>query len=136
MNVVKNEVIVCFDVDDTLVLWGKGPGSAYYDSYEKYKNGLTYSPNPLIEFINPYDSSLNYLKPHIRHIELLKQYKGRGFYVRVWSAGGWEWAESVVKTLGLEDYVDSVETKPSKYVDDLQAAEVLGVRVYIKDEEG
>lgn len=121
MNVIKNEVIVCFDVDDTLVLWDK-----YLDPFNPQ--------NEMKQFHNPYDDSYVYLKLHVRHIDLLKQYKGRGFYVRVWSAGGWEWAESVVKTLGLEDYVDSIETKPSKYIDDLQASEILGVRVYIKDE--
>lgn len=118
MNVVDNEVIVCFDVDDTLVMWGHNPCGS-----------------EVIPFINPYDKSITYLKPHLRHIDLLKQYKGRGFFVRVWSAGGVQWALSVVKTLGLEDFVDSVETKPAKYIDDLQANEVLGARVYIKDEE-
>jgi phosphoglycolate phosphatase-like HAD superfamily hydrolase len=116
MNVIKNEVIVCFDVDDTLVLWNT----------DKTEGQL---------FHNPYDNSYTHLKPHKRHIELLKQYKGRGFHVRVWSAGGWQWAEAVVKTLGLESFVDSIETKPAKYIDDLEAKDVLGVRIYIKDEE-
>ena len=126
MNIVDNEVIVCFDCDDTLVMW---------DSNHNYQDFPgTPELQQKIPFINPYDNSIAYLKPHKRHIELLKQYKGRGFYVRVWSAGGVQWAKAVVETLGLEQYVDSVETKPAKYVDDLQAADVLGVRIYIKDE--
>ena len=34
------------------------------------------------------------------------------------SGNGAEWAAQVVKALKLEEYVDSVETKPSKIVDD------------------
>jgi hypothetical protein len=50
----------------------------------------------------------------------------------VWSAGGVQWAKTVVNTLGLADYVDLIITKPSKFVDDLPADQVLGQRIYLK----
>lgn len=116
MKVTESEMIVVCDVDDTLVMWS--------DNFTQPHEGA-------IGFIDPYDNSVNYLTVHQMHVNLLKKYKGRGLFVRVWSAAGYKWAASVVKTLGLEDYVDSVETKPIKYMDDLPGDKVLGARVYI-----
>lgn len=120
MEVVKNEQIVCVDVDDTLVIW-----SDHFT--QPHVNSQT--------FIDPYDNSVNYLIPHQQHIDLIKKYKGRGFFIIVWSAGGVRWAESVVKTLGLENYVDKVMTKPAKYVDDLSCDKWMGNKVYIPFKE-
>lgn len=117
MKIVENEQIVCFDVDDTLVKWT--------DRYtQPHENAL--------DFNDPYDNSTNYLAPHKAHVALLKKFKGRGYYIRVWSAGGVKWAESVVNRLKLNSYVDSVETKPIKIVDDLPPNEFL-YRLYLKD---
>lgn len=115
MKVFENEYVVAFDVDDTLVMWDEPniPGV-----------GKT-------SFVDPYDGTFHYLIPHEKHVNLLKKYKARGMMVMVWSAGGAKWAEAVINTLGLADYVDVIMTKPSKYVDDLQANEVLGQRVYL-----
>lgn len=75
-------------------------------------------------------------KPHLKHIEMLKRFKSRGQAVIVWSAGGHEWAEHIVKELGLEPYVDAVLCKPSWYMDDLMAQEFLPEvnRIYVKQE--
>lgn len=117
MKVFDNEHVVVIDVDDTLVMWDMHYGIEHPDR---------------IAFHDPYDNSTNYLTPNKKHIALLKKYSGRGMFVVVWSAAGTQWAKSVVNTLGLNDYVDVVMTKPSKYVDDLQAAEILGNRIYLK----
>lgn len=114
---LNNEYVVAFDIDDTLVLWS--------DTYSQPGDNK-------IAFLDPYDGSTNYLTPHKKHIALLKKYKGRGMCVIVWSAAGTQWAKSVINTLGLADYIDVVMTKPSKYVDDLQAQEILGSRIYLK----
>lgn len=115
MQIIDSEQVVTFDVDDTLVMWGMPTDSNS------------------IGFKDPYDLSVNFLKPHKKHIALLKKYKGRGLKVIVWSAAGFRWAETVVKTLGLEDYVDYIMTKPAKVVDDLTPNEFLPCRIYLED---
>lgn len=120
MKVLKNEKHACFDVDDTLVMWGD----------------KDYTPDPTkIAFKCPHTESTYYLKPNKSHINFLKVQKSRGFDITVWSQGGWEWAETVIKTLELENYVDTVQTKPLKYVDDLPASEWMD-RVYFGDNDG
>lgn len=120
MQITETETIVCIDCDDTLCMWD--------NEFRQPHDGA-------IAFPDPYDNSINYLKVHQKHVDLIKKYKGRGFYIRVWSAAGYKWAESVVKTLGLEAYVDSIETKPIKYIDDLTGDYVLGTRVYLPYEK-
>jgi hypothetical protein len=104
-----------FDVDDTLVIWGR---TGHPEAKPFNNSGYT-----------------QWLVPHQRHIELLKTAKFRGHKVIVWSAGGSEWAEEVVKMLELENYVDLVISKPSWYVDDLPASEFMPSfnRVYMDD---
>lgn len=111
--------MICFwDVDDTLVLW-------------EHKDKLTKG----LDFIDPHDKSVHMLVPHKKHIKLLKDFKARGYTNIVWSGGGNSWAETVIKTLKLQKYVDIVMTKPMKFVDDLSANEVLGSRIYLKHED-
>jgi phosphoserine phosphatase len=101
MNTIENDNVVCFDVDDTLVMWSIPT--------ERAHEAITFD-------------NFGYateLLPHLKHVELLKQFKVRGHYVVVWSQGGYQWAREVVKTLGIEKYVDSVMTKPKWIVDDL-----------------
>lgn len=76
-------------------------------------------------------------EPHIAHIDMIKKFKLRGQKVVVWSAGGYEWAERIVKELGLEIYVDLILCKPAWWADDLTAGEVLQEvnRIYLKDGE-
>lgn len=116
MIVIDNEQVVMYDCDDTLVMWFSGC-----------------DPSEKIEIICPYGGTETWLKPHKRHIELLKQHKARGNTIVVWSAAGYKWAEAVVKALELDVYVDFIMTKPNKYVDDLTADEILGTRIYLED---
>lgn len=115
MRIVDIESTVFFDVDDTLVMWGRE------DLYDK----------DLMEVKSPYHGETHVLAPHKGHIKILKDRKARGSFIVVWSAGGFAWAEAVVKALGLEKYVDLVMTKPHAFVDDKTAAEIMGERIYI-----
>lgn len=101
MIITENDNIVCYDVDETLVMWSWPPE---YDGQA-------------VEFDNFGFKTM--LLPHQPHIDLLKQFKARGHYVIVWSQGGYQWAAEIVKKLGLESYVDEVKTKPKWLVDDL-----------------
>ena len=122
MNVIKGNKFVYFDVDETLVKWS-------YDRYEADK-----------AILFEIDMISEYLVPHSKHIELLKRYKTRtkDTVIVVWSQGGWDWAETVVKTLGLEEYVDAILTKPDIYVDDLNSVWFMGdnKRVFLEDNNG
>ena len=119
MQVIKNDKIVFSDVDETLILYD---GIKYWEPNEG-----------AIEIIHPLDNSVYYVIPHKEHIALLKKYKAQGYTVIVWSAQGYEWATTVVDTLGLRDNpVDICMSKALKFMDDLQASEgILGTRVYI-----
>ncbi len=109
---IDNEHLVAFDVDQTLFMHREG----IFDEY----------------VINPYSKSKVYGFLNQNHLELLKQYKARGLFVIVWSKAGVLWAEAVIKHYKLEPYVDLITTKFDRYVDDLEAKDILGERVYIK----
>lgn len=104
MIVNKNDQIVEWDIDDTLVIW--------------------HHPNP--------DLKINGVpcKIHTIHIDSIKRFHARGQYVIVWSDGGWAWAHTVVKALGLEAYVDEVRSKSKWHFDDKPQSEWNTVRCY------
>lgn len=120
------------DVDDTLVKWSPSqeeldrfgiwiecPGSAVCDVDG---SDMGYAPAWKTKLV-----------PHRRHVLQLKKHKMRGHTVIVWSAGGWDWAEAVVKALQLEQYVDLVISKPLWAYDDKKAAEYMPESCYLKD---
>lgn len=114
MNVIKNEMPIYFDVDETLIVWGK------------IKRG-----QKVVAVTDPYGGSVNYVRPHLGHIKVLKDRHARGAFITVWSAGGYRWAEAVVKALGLTNHVHQIMSKPFMYVDDKEAHEILGERLYL-----
>lgn len=117
--VIRSDNIIYFDVDETLVFWRTD----------------NYNDDDLVKVVDPYmRTDIVKMVPHKRNIDLLKRNKGQGRTVVVWSAGGCLWAESVVKSLGLEEYVDLIVAKPSVYVDD-KPMEIWGLnRVYLSKE--
>lgn len=114
--IIKNEQIVCTDIDGTLVT-----------KVDKK------SPDT-IKLKNPYSKTSGHYKKHNAHIELIKQYRGRKNFIIAWSAGGVLWTQTVIKALELEKYVDLILTKPGKYVDDLDCSAWMGTRIFLKDE--
>lgn len=113
MQVIKGEKFVYFDVDDTLVMWG------YLGDKETR-----------LEFVEPWGGSV-WLNPNELAIKALKDHKKCGSTIIVWSQGGWDWAESVVKTLKLEEFVDAVMTKPHVWYDDVPAERIFTDRIDI-----
>lgn len=100
MIAFKDNRTVYFDVDDTLVEWKlcgeKDPGATRIEK----------------------DGHIFYKKVIQDHVDELKNQKMTGNTVVVWSAGGGEWAATVVRALDLEKYVDVCLTKPDFYYDD------------------
>ncbi len=118
MRVNLNESIYPFDVDQTLVSERRS------------------SPQPGdIKIFNPYTREFVYVKPHAGHINLLKEMKGRGRFIRVHSAAGVRWAEAVVKALKIKKWVDDCETKPLGYIDDQPVSKWLRNRIYLTPQE-
>lgn len=101
MEVLENDNVVCFDVDETLVIWNW--------------------PQSLVDKTFVFDNfgAAERLLPHDKHIKLMKDFKVRGHKVIVWSQGGYAWAREVVKKLELESYVDFVMAKPKWLIDDV-----------------
>jgi len=93
-----------FDVDDTLVMWNLPDDMHLNDSKLITIKCRDYEERVLP---NPYN------------IQLLKKMARRGHAIVVWSGGGADWAEAVVKTLKLEKYVESVSGKPTYFIDDI-----------------
>lgn len=116
MKIIENEVLVACDIDDTVACWIEPtvPGIGKIE----------------IEFAG----KIVYLTPHQYHIDLLKMYKERGYHITMWSANGWRHAKRVVDALGLEPYVDVVQSKLTKYMDDSEdPGSILGARVFCPD---
>ncbi len=104
MHKFKDGNTIYFDVDDTLVM--------------HYLNPPEELMKDILLIADPSGFNVTVL-PHKPHIAALKMHFEKGDTVVVWSQGGSDWAESVVIALGLEDHVDAVLAKPTKYYDDL-----------------
>lgn len=129
-----------FDVDDTLVKWNRAKASdpnaiAIQCPTSRQSRVLDENGIETDGLVKEEGSWVEYLAPHKVHIEHLKLHKLRGHTVIVWSAGGWEWAEAVVKALKLEKYVDLVIEKPVWFYDDLTPNEFMGKRYFMEDKE-
>lgn len=115
-QLLDTEHMVCCDVDDTLLMW----------DWHKYEF------DNLITIEDPYTKQNRTYGIHRAHVLLIKQYKSRGYKVTVWSKGGQLHAESAVKALGLENFVDFVMTKPEKVMDDKsEVSSIVGPVVFI-----
>ncbi len=130
---VPDKPTIYVDVDDTLVMWeGIGQGDS---NLMQNAVAVEYSVHSL-HVVNgreiPVERILTQLViPNKAHIDLLKESKAGGMSVVVWSQGGSDWAEAVVKALNLTQFVDAVVSKPVAYVDDLPATEFMTDRIYI-----
>ena len=116
MILAEQDQTVATDIDDTLVLWDNptvdGPGKVAIDFAGKKV----------------------YLTPHTYHIDLIKMYKERGYFVIAWSANGKQHVDRVITALGLRDYVHLGMTKLSKHVDDCKdPGAIIGPRVFCED---
>lgn len=127
--------IAYFDVDHTLIIWEMDPNK--YDPSEGsgesgVHNLLNKQPESLFMNFNGRDFSI---RPIWTHVSQLVQQKLKGVNVVVWSAGGVDWAEAVVKRLGLENLVDVVITKPHFFYDDSNPEGFMGKHFFFAWDE-
>src|ERR1035437_2995124 len=112
METIKNDHVFFVDCDDTLVLW---------DTKDFPEDQWTWIDHAGYKTM---------LVPHTKNIEVLKKFARLGNHITVWSATGYEWADAIVKHLGLTEYVHQVMSKPRYYMDDLPCQVWMGERVY------
>jgi len=106
--------VACFDVDDTLLMWDMAK---------------TVLENEIVTVVCRGKSQERQVNPF--NLDLLIKMSNSGHSIVVWSAGGSDWAESAVKALGIEKYVDIVMKKPTYYIDDIaDPAKILGKHGY------
>ena len=109
MKVIESDKVVYFDVDDTLV-------SQYPHILQSAKNKAVIKCHGFKTLVAVIDGN----------VQALKRHKSQGQIIVVWSAAGHKWAESVVKSLNLTDYVDYAMSKPNWYYDDLSCQKWMG----------
>lgn len=122
MKVIENENTIFFDVDMTLIM---------HKNSHKGIPTLHQNPNGYLEIYDKRIDRTIIAEPYFPHIDILLQSKARGRFIVVWSASGHQWAKMAVEALGIQDHVDLVMTKPSAYVDDVDANKFMN-RVYIE----
>lgn len=114
MQIIKEDKIIFYDVDDCLVFWPEH---------------LKYNPEDIIEIDSLYPiiggEQTYKLTPNHNVIEDLKNKSKQEFFIIVWSAAGYEHAEEIVEKLGIIFFVNIVMSKPLYIVDDLKPEEVF-----------
>lgn len=68
--------------------------------------------------------------PNKKNINLLVKFYKLGYDVIVWSKTGASWARAVGGVLGINEYVSHYLSKPDFYMDDRDAKDWMGQRVY------
>ena len=84
MKVIKEQILVPFDVDGTLI------------SYDI--EGVPEDELITVGFKKEFQIKVLPIK---KHIDKLKSHKASGHLVLVWSGSGWRWAEHIIKRLKL-----------------------------------
>lgn len=103
METLTNDQPVPIDVDETLVVFD------YPATLEKF--AITLERNGVeVKVV-----------PHWKHIKQMREHFIRGHAIIVWSAGGYAWAQQVIKMLGIEKYVTYCMAKPRWFYDDRKA---------------
>jgi hypothetical protein len=104
LEIINNDRIVCFDVDNTLVI---------------HDFSSTYTADEII--IIEHNGKDNAVVAYEPHVAALKKHKAAGDFVIVWSQSGAEWAKKVVQSLELENDVNMILIKPYQCYDDSPA---------------
>ena len=108
---LPDQTTIFYDVDDTLIL------HKVVKTEENEKE--------FIKIQDPHYECTHEVVPHKEHIQSLKDNSKAGHNIIVWSGGGSDWASAVIKTLGLNEYVDVIVNKPDFWYDDVESEEVL-----------
>lgn len=109
--ILESNLIVGVDVDDTLVSWEFANEERPHPDCEK------------VEIVFQGKTSKYWIFP--ANIRSLITHKLKGHNIVVWSGSGFEWAQKVVETLGLESFVDIIMSKPRWLLDDMKPEDFM-----------
>jgi hypothetical protein len=116
MNVIANENIRPFDVDNTLIIPLDSPNG-----------GFVHVVDPLCSL----NSRITF-RIHEPNLRLLKEELARGSVVLVWSRSGYQWAHNVMQALGFTTHDNLyILSKPTIYFDDVEVGHWLKDRVFL-----
>lgn len=118
MIVIKSNTGAFFDIDETIALMDNLDLQTTYHAQ-------------MIEVIDLENSIHARIVPHYPIIQKMKEHYSRGHIIFVWSAGGYAWANAVIRTLGLEYMVTAIIPKGPWIWDDKMPNDFLS-RHYIK----
>lgn len=114
--ILEENDISSFDVDGTLVIWPK-------DYHNPAPGRLKFQ----------YGDETIYLYPHVPHITFLKYCFKRGDWIKIWSKNKYAWANHVCEVLGIKGYINQIESKTSRHIDDKTAIhEIVGEHIFMK----
>ena len=116
MQIIKNENIKPFDVDNTLTCDPK-------DTSFK------------VDVVDPVTKGWLTIGVNENMVRLLLEEKQRGAFILVWSRGGYEWAKNVLIAIDIVDKVDLVMSKPLAYFDDTPVKKWMKDRIFIGPKE-
>jgi len=116
MKVIKNPVVVCFDVDATIL----GYDIENVDPKDVFEIG-----------IGKHKCKCYEMKKHTQRI---KNHKASNHFIVLWSGSGVEWCQAVSKQLGLDSYVDLMLAKPKWAYDDAPFVEWCK-RIYLYEKK-
>lgn len=105
--VIENDHPWGVDIDDTLLLWDVP---------------VTTPGVKTVTFLHP---TLGYTISVVineNNLLLMKEKKGRGCFIVLWSQGGYEYGRVVRDALNLQGFVDLIMTKPVGLIDDLPSS--------------
>lgn len=112
---LKDHYTAYVDVDETLILWKDDPSDPANKILQLENGDLV-------------------VKLHKKHIQLVKNLYTIGWNIIIWSQGGSNHAEAVIKKIGLENYIHAIIPKPTLVIDDKTLAE-QGIRRSFYDDE-
>lgn len=122
MYVLNREHLRCWDVDDTLIM---------HQNYKPHEDEAEWRGVGHVSIKCPYTGDVGNYYINYNMVRLLKEEHARGGCNVVWSRGGYQWAEAVVKALELGPMVSLIMSKPLVYMDDKPVTEWMTDRVYI-----
>lgn len=119
MHIIASEQLIPVDLDGTLIYW------------TKIKRGQR-----VLQFTCPYTKAQYTVGINEPNLAIVRERLARGATILAWSASGYKKVVAVLKALNIDHPNLYVSSKPSIYLDDIDAHEWMGKRVFLEPDCG